>query len=348
MKKILLIGPINKGNVPYTGDSAKNQFFYMRFREVFDKVLIVDTWAWTKRPWVLIDLLLKLIFRRGYKVVISANPGSADKIIRIAKLLGHTANIYYWVIGGSLHKTFENGLLDCTKYRDIAGVLVEGTTMVESMKKLGLTNVSFVPNFKKIEYIPRKRQNHDDKMHFVFLSRVDRAKGCDYILEAIDILNAKGLTNDFDVTFYGKSTEDKEWLDLFANTVSEIPNAEYKGLLDLRQMSNYDVLAGYDVMLFPTYWDGEGFPGVIIDAYMASLPVIASDWNLNKDLVHEGKTGWIIPVHNISALADKMEYVIKHPLEVNEYSLNCGAQAFEYDYRNVLSEENLRILKVLD
>lgn len=348
MNKVLLIGPINKGSVPYTGDSAKNQFFEKRFREVFDKVSIVDTWAWTKRPWILIDLLLKLIYCRGYKVVISANSGSANKIIRIAKLLGHTPNIYYWVIGGSLHKTFEKGLLDWTKYSDIAGIFVEGTPMVESMKKLGLTNVRCVSNFKKIDYIPKKKLRHDDKMHFVFLSRVDRAKGCDYILEAIEILNARGISKEFDVTFYGKSTEDKEWLDSFKNRVSEIPNAVFKGLLDLRKMSNYDVLAGYDVMLFPTYWDGEGFPGVIIDAYMSSLPVIASDWNLNRDLVKEGKTGWIIPVHNISALADKMEYVIKHPSEVREYSLNCGAQAFEYDYRNVLSEENLRVLKVLD
>ena len=225
MKKILLVGPINKGNIPYTGDSAKNQFFDKRFREVFDKVAIVDTWAWTKRPWVLIDLLLKLIFCRGYKIIVSANPGSADKIIKIAKLLGHKLNIFYWVIGGSLHISFEKGLLDWTQYRDIAGILVEGTKMQESMKQLGLTNVSCVPNFKKIDCIPKKEQYHDEKMHFVFLSRVDRAKGCDYILKAIEILNVKGMSKDFDVTFYGKSTEEKECLDSFVNRVSEIPNA---------------------------------------------------------------------------------------------------------------------------
>lgn len=348
MKKILLIGPINKGNVPYTGDSAKNQFFEKRFREVFDKVSIVDTWAYRKRPWVLIDLLIKLIFYRGYKIVVSANPGSADKIIKIAKLLGHASNIYYWVIGGSLHKTFEKGIRDWKTYRDIAAILVEGSQMVDAMQKLGLTNVSCVPNFKKIEYIPKKKQNKDRKIHFVFLSRLDRAKGCDYILEAIEMLNNQGLSKQFDVTFFGKNTEDKEWLDSFVNKVSAITNAEFKGLLDLCRMSNYDVLSGYDVMLFPTYWDGEGFPGVLIDAYISSLPVIASDWNLNTDLVHEGKTGWIIPVHNVTALADKMKYVIEHPSEVIEFSLNCGAKALEYDYRNVLSEQNLKKINLID
>ena len=30
-------------------------------------------------------------------------------------------------------------------------------------------------------------------------------------------------------------------------------------------------------MLFPTYWHGEGFPGIVIDAFVAGLLVVATD-----------------------------------------------------------------------
>ena len=49
-------------------------------------------------------------------------------------------------------------------------------------------------------------------------------------------------------------------------------------------------------MLFPTYYEGEGFAGTLIDAMAAGVPVIASDWKYNKEIVEDGKTGIIM--HN--------------------------------------------------
>ena len=107
---------------------------------------------------------------------------------------------------------------------------------------------------------------------------------------------------------------------------------------------NYDKLAKFDVMLFPTYWQGEGFPGVVIDAYIASLPIMATDWNLNRDVIEDGVTGWIIPPHDVNALAEKMKYAIDHPDEIRQMAQNCRKQAAKYDSRVVLSEDNLKKL----
>lgn len=57
-------------------------------------------------------------------------------------------------------------------------------------------------------------------------------------------------------------------------------------------------------MLFPTYYHGEGFPGNVIDAYNSGLPVIATDWLYNKEVVLDGKTGLLVPVKDPSALSD--------------------------------------------
>ena len=75
-------------------------------------------------------------------------------------------------------------------------------------------------------------------------------------------------------------------------------------------------------MLFPTYWKGEGFPGVIIDAFVAGLPVIATDWNMNTEIIEEGVNGFIIEPNSSNALADKMQYVMQNREELKRISEN--------------------------
>ena len=103
----------------------------------------------------------------------------------------------------------------------------------------------------------------------------------------------------------------------------------------------YETLSKYDVMLFPTYWDGEGFPGIAIDAYISGLPIIASDWSMNKEVVEDGKTGFIIPVHDSVSLAGKMQGFIDGDYSLNTMRSNCLERAQQYDYRNVITKDLL-------
>lgn len=347
MNKLILVGPINLGNVPATGDTMKNQLFLKRFSEVFDKVIPVDTSNWKHRPWVLVQLLLTIVFNRDAKIIISANPGSADNIIRYLRRLHLGDSLYYWVVGGSFHNSVNIGIFKIPNYIDVKAILVQGKTMVEELMKCGLKNAMYVPNSKYIEYIPKKNKTREGNTHFVFLSRLDEHKGCNDIVGAANILKAKGFEGKFDITFYGKTVDDPSYYQRFCDSIKSHDEINYKGVLNLLDSKNYDELARYDVMLFPTYWEGEGFPGVIIDAYIAGLPVIASDWNLNRDVVEDGKTGWIIPVHDINALADKMAFAIDHPEVVKQLSENSSAMAMEYDSRNVLSGDNLKRIGLL-
>lgn len=163
----------------------------------------------------------------------------------------------------------------------------------------------------------------------------------------MDILQKIGYQEKFDVTFYGKTTDELDYFNSFIENINKRNNALYKGIIDLKDTENYKELAKYDVMLFPTYWSGEGFPGVMIDAYISGLPIIASDWNLNSDIVKDNITGWIIPVHDVNALAERMIYSIKHPSIIRKMSLECQSIAREYDIRNVLSENNLNKLGLI-
>ena len=125
-------------------------------------------------------------------------------------------------------------------------------------------------------------------------------------------------------------------------------NIQYRGVLDLTNISGYEKLASYDVMLFPTFWDDEGFPGVIVDAHIAGLPVIASDWNMNREVIEHNKTGRIIPVHSPDSLAREMGKFINGELDVNLMQKNCLEEASSYDVNQVLSEEILSKIGLLE
>ena len=122
------------------------------------------------------------------------------------------------------------------------------------------------------------------------------------------------------------------------NQLKELKNVKYEGFLNLTNVSGYCKLSSFDVMLFPSYWAGEGFPGVVIDAYIAGIPIIASDWNLNKEVVNDGKTGYIIKTKDVQLLYDAMLSFIKGEVNLKEMRKYCAKYAYNYDYRSVISE----------
>ena len=76
--------------------------------------------------------------------------------------------------------------------------------------------------------------------------------------------------------------------------------AVYKGIVDYDK--TVETLSGYFVMMFPTYYYGEGFPGNVVDDYNSGIPIIATDWLYNKDVIVDGRNGILVPIKSPSAL----------------------------------------------
>jgi glycosyltransferase involved in cell wall biosynthesis len=179
-------------------------------------------------------------------------------------------------------------------------------------------------------------------LNFVFISLITEDKGCDTIFSAISELNTRGFANSFTVSFYGKI--DLEYKDEFLAQIGI--NSEYKGYLDLMKNPNdgYLELSGYDCLLFPSYFKGEGFPGVLIDSFIAGLPTIASDWHMNKELVQDERNGLIVRARDESALADAMQRVIENPDLLVSMSANASENATYYHIDSVWT----RIQEILE
>lgn len=339
-KPLVFVGTIKK--VANCGESMKNHLFIERFREVFDRVITVDVFAPKKHPMNIVKMVLVALTHRRCPTVISVSPDTGDKVLRWLLSLGCN-NIYYWAVGGTLHQKFATGNFNLDNYRKIKAIYVQSPRIVEGLKKLGINNAIHVNNSKRIDYIPDISHRNNDRVRFVFLSRVHPDKGCGLIVSCAKRLNEMGYQNKFSVDFYGSIFGYPD----FKKMIEGVDNVNYKGFLNLMVKEGYDTLAGYDMMLFPTYWDGEGFPGVIIDACIAGVPVIASNWNCNEDVVDD-QIGRIIPHHNEDALFEAMKETIEGKFDLKQMAKNCQVRALEYDNRNVLSIENLKKIGVLN
>lgn len=73
-----------------------------------------------------------------------------------------------------------------------------------------------------------------------------------------------------------------------------------------------EVLKDCYALLFPTCYEGEGFAGTLIDALAAGVPVIASEWRYNSEIVIPGTTGLLFKTHDVEELTDKLIYIYEN------------------------------------
>ena len=99
-----------------------------------------------------------------------------------------------------------------------------------------------------------------------------------------------------------------------------------------------EAIKDYYALLFPTYWDGEGFPGTIVDAFSAGLPVIATDWNCNAEIVDDMLNGIIYPNNEVKDLKSAIEWCIYHKKEVISWKKSCLEKAMEYQPDNYIKQ----------
>ena len=352
MKKVVFIGHIRMNTTPMDGETVKNQLLIKELGE-YCKVLTLDFFQRDilNRLSLYIRAFFYFFIYRNSPFIFSTTASNFYPIIQICKFLRIKRNMIHWVIGGEFDKLVLEGKYNIDTLNYMSQNLVQSHKMVDSLKSIGVTNANYVSNFKKITFHPciedvLKLRQELYKKKFVFMSKILRTKGIEYVLDAVEVLNSLGYKDKFIVDFYGPSHPN--YMEEFLRRVSMIENVEYKGVLQLNTDKGYEVLSGYDAFLFPTYHPSEGIAGVVLDAYVAGLPVIASDWGHNTEYIFDNKTGIIIPSHNVDALKDIMEKIMLNQIDLNRLSINSFNESKKYDVKNVITETFLQDIGVLN
>jgi len=129
------------------------------------------------------------------------------------------------------------------------------------------------------------------------LGYIREEKGMDIMLQA-----SLHLDISFSIDVYG-TTVDEKYAD--PELWDRYPVVSYRGPIEATGV--YDTLADHDILLLPSHWEGEGYPGVVIEALAIGLPVIASDLPGIKEILKHDKAGFLIEPKNPGQLVEAMK-----------------------------------------
>lgn len=333
MKKLEFICSLpSKNNLG--GETLKNKILYEYLKEQKIKFNLVDFEKYKKNK---ITILFKCIFSIinpfTNKILISKASFSSYYFFKLCYYLNFfNKKIYYMVIGGTFPKFLEEKTFNIKYYKNIEKIYVESLKMKEKMLSMGLKQTKYLPNFKKFEIKDRSKKNIEIPLKGVFFARITKEKGTEMIFEILQKINKEEVK--IEVDFYGPIAEEYE--KEFEKNISLISSAAYKGILNPEEKI-YDILSKYDLMLFPTFWKGEGFPGSLLDAFISSLPVVASDWNYNKEIVNE-KVGYLFESKNQKQFEKIIFDLIKNSNQLLKKRKNCFEKSKKYHVNNVLKK----------
>jgi glycosyltransferase involved in cell wall biosynthesis len=138
------------------------------------------------------------------------------------------------------------------------------------------------------------------------IGRFSPEKGQQILVQAAELLQK-----------YHKGFEDVHWI-LCGDGSTRIQIEEY---IKDRKINNIhmpgavnniaDYLLSADIFVMPS--DFEGQPNAMMEAMTFGLPCISTNMSGALDLAEDGKEAIFVPPRNSEILADKIEYLIKHP-----------------------------------
>jgi glycosyltransferase involved in cell wall biosynthesis len=168
--------------------------------------------------------------------------------------------------------------------------------------------------------------------YFLFLGRLSEEKGVHTLLEAWGDITARLLI-----------VGDGPQMQQLRQAAPK--NVEFTGMADPSEVP--DILRGARAVLLPSTWY-EAQPRVILEAYAAEVPVLASRIGGLSDLVEDGGSGLLVAAHDPTAWSRAVTYLNDdsesrrlgqgaYRLWQQRYSPQEGLKGLEAAYREALS-----------
>ena len=168
--------------------------------------------------------------------------------------------------------------------------------LIEELK-LERSRVVRFPNFIPDSRMPENMPTRSYSGRAVFIGQIKSEKG------VFDIIEAVGSNSNISVDFFGDILpRDKE---PFENALGSSSNCRYRGRLQPDDV--IDRISEYDILLLPSYHEGEGHPAVILQSFAAGVPVITTDWRSIPEIVEDGRTGILVPVKSPGEIGKAIE-----------------------------------------
>ena len=333
-------GQYGNGGPIADGQAVRTTIITRELQDRYGKenIKILNTEGWQKNPisflWKSVSLYLK-----SEKIIIAPADNGFKVVVKLYDFMNKVfkRELYDIVIGGYLPALIEKKPSYINKLKKYKGLFVQTENLKKEIEQFGLNNVYILSNLKRLNKTKKNelKLNKNDVIEVCTMSRVVEDKGIEDAIEAVRLMNNHFGRNVAKLCIYGIPGDDyKEKFESLLDKYQDI--VTYGGVLKYDKTS--DTLKKYFAMLFPTYYYGEGFPGNIIDAYNAGIPIIATDWNYNSEIIKDGRNGILVPIKDPESLCKALEKLYTNRELALQYSLNNIEDASLYSPEMVLKE----------
>lgn len=203
--------------------------------------------------------------------------------------------------------------------------------------------IKFIPCGIDRELFKDFKKRESNKIRFGFVGTILPAKGLDILINAFNRIK----DNRAELRIYGRlfPYQGFEYYPRYVKRRAKNRNIRFMGGFDHKDIS--EVFSEIDVLVVPSIWY-ENFPLTIQEAFLARLPVIASNIGGIPELVQDGKNGLLFQVNNTDDLYQKIKLIIDESDRINILSQNIqmpksikeNAQEMKKIYVNLLSENS--------
>ncbi len=281
----------------------KEVSLYFKYKQLLDKI----------KPDVLLTYTIK---PNLYGCFLSGKRG----IPCIANITGlGTAVEYPGVMRNVLLKVYK------VAFRNTYKVFFQNTMNRDLFVKSGIVkdNYDLLPgsgvNISKFSLLPYPNK---DTIEFVFVSRIMKEKGIDQYLDAAVCLKKKYPNVQFHICGFCE----QDYQSVIDKFVSE------KAIVYHGMVSNVrEVLEKVHCLVLPTYYP-EGMSNVLLESCASGRPIITTDRPGCKEIVDDGKNGYVIKQKDSGDLIEKIEKFIQLPFEEKKRMGEYGRKKVENEF----------------
>lgn len=181
------------------------------------------------------------------------------------------------------------------------------------------------------EEVPEKVT--DKAFRAIYVGKVIPRKGIHYLMEALEQLSLGSsellIVGVIDNDYYEKL------MPLALRT-----NVRFFGRIPQAELWQY--YRESDVLVLPSLADSFGL--VVVEAMAAGLPVIVSENTGAKELIQDGKEGFVTPVRDSKALADRLRWLCENPRKRVQMGRNAADRVQQFTW----AEYGRRLLEAYD
>lgn len=180
------------------------------------------------------------------------------------------------------------------------------------------------------EVLCARKANEGETVRFCTVGRLHTDKDFDTLFEAFALYVKE--CPDSELTVLG----DGELKEYFVKKCREL------GILDKIIFAGfvknvYERLTEYDAFVFSS--KSEGMPNALLEAMAVGLPCLSTDCDFGpREFIQNGVNGLLCKVEDAQDMADKMEWLAKHPKEREQMGLEACKVREEYAEKKILTK----------